>query len=88
MRVLVATKSVSVFEKLRTTPNIEILPALTTEQIDQLIPSAQLAIIDFPDVVEYRFESGYIQTQLVNAQEKRGLAWTNNYFPDGTSRPA
>ena len=78
LKVLVATKSVSVFERLRTMPGIEILPALTTEQIDQLISSAQLAIIDFPDVVEYRFESGYIQTQLVNAQEKRGLAWTKS----------
>jgi hypothetical protein len=76
VKVLVATKSVSVFERLRTLPDIEILPALTTEQIDQLIPSVQLAVVDFPDVVEYRFESGYIQTQLVNAQEKRGLAWT------------
>ena len=73
MKVLVATKSVSVLEALRAIPGIESEPALYTGQIAKMIPSAQLVIIDFEDIVEYPFEIGMIQSLLAEAQEKRGL---------------
>jgi hypothetical protein len=78
MKVLVATKSVPVLEALRDTPDIEIEPALYTDQIAKLIPSAQLVIVDFGDVVEYPYERGMIQTLLAEAQEKRGLPWVSS----------
>jgi len=78
MKVLVATKSVPVFEALRTMPDIESEPALYTDKIVKIIPSAQLVIIDFGDVVEYPYEIGMIQSVLAEAQEKRGLAWTSS----------
>lgn len=73
MKVLVATKSVAVLEALRAMTDIETEPALYTDQIAKVIPSAQLAIIDFEDVVEYPYEIGMIQSLLAEAQEKRGL---------------
>jgi hypothetical protein len=78
MKVLVATKSVPVFEALRTMPDIDSEPALYSDQVVKLIPSAQLVIVDFGDVVEYPYEIGMIQSLLAEAQEKRGLAWTSS----------
>jgi hypothetical protein len=78
MKVLVATKSVPVLEALRDLPDIEIEPALHTDQIAKLIPSAQLVIVDFGDVVEYPYERGMIQTLLAEAQETRGLPWVSS----------
>ena len=78
MKILVATKSVPVFQALRSIPDIESEPALYTDQIVKTIPSAQLVIIDFGDVVEYPYEIGMIQSLLAEAQEKRGLAWTTS----------
>ncbi len=78
LQVLVATKSVEVFQALRTIPDLEIRPALTTEQIAQLIPTAQLAIIDPSDVVEHGYEVGRIQTILSEAQEAQRIAWTKS----------
>jgi hypothetical protein len=78
MKVLVATKSVPVFEALRSLPDIESEPALYTDQIVRIIPSAQLVVVDFGDVVEYPYEIGMIQSLLAEAQEKRGLAWTSS----------
>ena len=78
MKVLVASKSVSVFETLRAMPDIEVEPALTTEEIAEVIPSAQLVLIDFEDVVEYPYDIGMIQAFLAEAQETRGLAWTRS----------
>lgn len=73
MKVLVATKSVPVFETLRAMPDVESEPALYTDQIAKSIPSVQLVIIDFEDVVEYPYETGVIQNLLAEAQETRGL---------------
>ncbi len=78
MKVLVASKSIPVFETLRAMPDVEIEPALTTEEIAQVIPSAQLVLIDFEDVVEYPYDIGMIQAFLAEAQETRGLAWTRS----------
>lgn len=78
VKILVASKSVPVFEALRTMPDIEIQPALTTEQIAKNIPSAQLVILDSADVVEYPYELGMIQALLAEAREKRGLPWTRS----------
>lgn len=78
MKVLVASKSIPVFETLRAMPDVEIEPALTTEEIAKVIPSAQLVLIDFEDVVEYPYDIGMIQAFLAEAQETRGLAWTRS----------
>jgi len=78
VKILVASKSVPVFETLRAMPDIEIQPALTTEQIAKNIPSAQLVILDSADVVEYPYELGMIQTLLAEAREKRALPWTKS----------
>jgi hypothetical protein len=58
--------------------DVETVPALYTDQIVKLLPSSQLAIVDFKDVVEYPYEIGMVQTMLAEAQEQRGLAWTNS----------
>jgi hypothetical protein len=73
MKVLIATKSVQIFEALHAVADVEMEPALYTDQIAQVIPSAQLAIIDFQDVVEYPYAIGMIHNLLAEAQEKRGL---------------
>ena len=78
VKILVASKSVSVFETLRAMPDVEIEPALTTEEIAKIIPSVQLVLIDFEDVVEYPYDIGMIQALLAEAQEKRGLAWARS----------
>ncbi len=73
MKVLVATKSVAVFEALRSIPDVESEPALYTDQVAKIIPLAQLVIIDFEDLVEYPYETGMIRSLLAEAQESRGL---------------
>jgi len=78
MKVLVATKSVAVLEALRAMADVDPEPALFTDQIAKGIPSADLVIIDFQDVVEYPYEIGVIQSQLAEAQEKRRLPWANS----------
>ena len=78
MKVLIATKSVAVFEALRAMNDVEIEPALFTDQIAKIIPSVQLVIIDFEDVVSYPYEIGVIQRDLAEAQEKRGMPWTSS----------
>lgn len=78
MKVLVATKSVQVLEVLRSMPGIESEPALHTDQIAKIAPSAQLVIIDFQDVIEYPYDIGVIQSLLDEDQEKRSLAWTSS----------
>jgi len=78
MKALIATKSVPVLEALRAMSDVEAAPALYTDQIVKLLPSSQLAVIDFEDIVEYPYEIGMVQTMLAEAQEKRGLAWTNS----------
>ncbi len=78
MRVLVATKSVAVLEALRAMKDVELEPALFTDQIAKGIPTADLVIIDFGDIVEYPYEVGVIQSQLAEAQEKRRLPWASS----------
>jgi len=77
MKVLVAAKSVPVLEALRSIPEVEIEAALYTDQIAQSIPTAQLVVIDFDDIVEYPYETGMIRSLLAEAQDKRGLPWVN-----------
>ena len=78
MKVLVATKSVAVLEALRAMKDVEFEPALFTDQIAKGIPTADLVIIDFEDIVEYPYEIGVIQSQLAEAQEKRRLPWAGS----------
>jgi hypothetical protein len=73
MKVLVATKSVKVIERLHAEPDVEIEPALFTDQIAKAIPSARLVIIDYEDVVEYPYSLGMIQGLLAEAHEKHKL---------------
>jgi hypothetical protein len=82
MRVLVASKSVEVFEALRAAVpddiSLEIESELFSDQVAQVIPGTQLVIIDFEDVVEYPYEIGMIQALLSEGQERRKLVWTTS----------
>ena len=78
MKVLVATKSVPVFEALRSNEELEIEPVLFTRQIVKLLPTAQLIIIDLEDVVEYGYETAMLRTRLEEAQERQNIPYVSS----------
>ena len=72
MNVLVATKEPLVFDQLANrAPNIELTPALDTGRLYASIPTAQLAIIDYRDLVPHPFSAECIRRLLSNATLKQ-----------------
>jgi hypothetical protein len=62
MKVLVATKSLGVFDALQ---GVEAKKALYTDQVYQAIPEVQLAIIDWEDLIPYPHSIKMIKDLLV-----------------------
>ncbi|MCD6518483.1 MAG: hypothetical protein J7M05_00965 [Anaerolineae bacterium] len=69
MNVLVATKERLIFEKLQEmgNPKVNLTPALDTGRIYTAIPSTQLAIIDYFDLVPHPFSIEFIRKLLAAA---------------------
>lgn len=61
MKVLVATKDLGVFDALQGLEGLEYDEALFTGQIYQALPSAQLVIVDFDDLVEHPYSIGMLR---------------------------
>jgi hypothetical protein len=71
MNVLVATKEPLVFDQLvNRAPDLELTAALDTGKIYSSIPTAQLAIIDYRDLVPHPFSAECIRRLLSNAALK------------------
>ena len=68
IRVLVATQSEEVYEALGARDDVSYDIALYTGAIRELLPSVQLVIIDYEDVVEYPFSQVEIQEELFAAR--------------------
>ena len=68
IRVLVATQSEEVYEALEARDGVSYDIALYTGAIRELLPSVQLVIIDYEDIVEYPFSQVEIQEELFAAR--------------------
>jgi hypothetical protein len=68
MKVLVATKAPQVFEKLSAVPDVEPIVAIDTGRIYEALPSTQLAIVDYPDLVAQPFSVELIRKLLAEAR--------------------
>jgi len=67
MKVLVAAKALAVFEALQRIEDVEYEEALFTGQIYEAIPSSQLVIIDYEDVVEHPYDVRMIRELLAES---------------------
>ena len=68
IRVLVATKSEGVYEHLNGQADISYDIALYTGSIKDLLPGAQLVIIDYGDLVEYPYTEVELREAILAAQ--------------------
>ena len=64
IRVLVATQAEQVYEILGARDDIKYDIALYTGTIQELVPNAQLIIIDYDDIVEYPFSEAEIREEI------------------------
>jgi hypothetical protein len=87
MKVLVATKESLVFDQLvNRAPDLELTAALDTGRLYASIPTAQLAIIDYRDLVPHPFSTECIRRMLSGATLKQCssqefLASPERYLP-------
>jgi hypothetical protein len=62
MKVLVATKERLVFDVF--TPDVEPIAVLDTRRIYEAVPEAQLAIVDYDDIIPHPFSVGFVRGLL------------------------
>lgn len=67
MKVLVATRDLSVFDALQGLSGLEYDEALFTGQIYESLPGAQLIIVDFDDLVEHPYSVGMLRGLLAES---------------------
>ncbi len=67
MKVLVAAKALEVFEALRRIEDVEYEEALFTGQVYNAIPTCQLVIIDYEDLVEHPYDVRMIRELLAES---------------------
>lgn len=74
MKILIATKTLAVFDVLKDMEGIECKEALFTGQIYDALPEVQLVIIDFGDVVEHPYDVEMLKRVLT----EKGVLFTSS----------
>jgi hypothetical protein len=73
MKVLVASKDHAVFEAMRGARDVEIVSALDTGSIYEAIPSTQLAIVDYGDLIAHPFSKEFLESLVESAKPRLRL---------------